>query len=355
MKKTVLFIICFIMIYMETNAMQPTLSEKEERIVEISSFTSAGNQEQLAVSLNKALNNKMTINEINEILIQSYAYCGFPKSLNAITTFINVIKERKSKGIKDIQGEMPKELTSKDDRDKIGEKTREKLSGRKTVAEWQTFAPGIEQYLKEHLFADIFARGILNHQERELATVSFLAVSAGVEPQLKAHINMAKNTGLSDEKLNYAVRYAQFITSYNMGVFNRGAENTVYAKYFTGKSYLEPLAKSWYGVSASNVVFEPSCRNNWHIHHKGGQILLVTGGNGWYQEWNKPARKLKAGDVVEIPAGIKHWHGASKDSFFAHIAIAVPPKMVSKFDAAPVKNTTEWLEPVSDSEYSKLK
>ena len=172
MKKTVLFIICFIMIYMETNAMQPTLSEKEERIVEISSFTSAGNQEQLAVSLNKALNNKMTINEINEILIQSYAYCGFPKSLNAITTFINVIKERKSKGIKDIQGEMPKELTSKDDRDKIGEKTREKLSGRKTVAEWQTFAPGIEQYLKEHLFADIFARGILNHQERELATSS---------------------------------------------------------------------------------------------------------------------------------------------------------------------------------------
>ncbi len=342
MKKTVLFIICFIMISMETNAMQ-TLSEKEERIVEISSFTSAGNQEQLAVSLNKALDNKMTINEINEILIQSYAYCGFPKSLNAITTFINVIKERKSKGIKDIQGEMPKELTSKDDRDKIGEKTREKLSGRKTVAEWQTFAPGIEQYLKEHLFADIFARGILNHQERELATVSFLAVSAGAEPQLKAHINIAKNTGLSDEKLNYAVRYAQFITEYDMGVFKRGAENTVYAKYFTGKSYLEPLTKN--GVSVSNVVFEPGCRNNWHIHHKGGQILLVTGGNGWYQEWNKPARKLKAGDVVEIPAGIKHWHGASKDSFFAHIAIAVPAENA----------TNEWLEPVSDKEYNKLK
>ena len=135
MKKTVLFIICFIMIYMETNAMQPTLSEKEERIVEISSFTSAGNQEQLAVSLNKALNNKMTINEINEILIQSYAYCGFPKSLNAITTFINVIKKRKSKGIKDIKGEMPKKLTLKDDRDKISEKKRKKLTRKKNMGE----------------------------------------------------------------------------------------------------------------------------------------------------------------------------------------------------------------------------
>ncbi len=343
MKKTVLLIIFFLMIFMEADAVQSKLTEREKVLVEISSFTSNGNQEQLAVSLNKALDNKITINEINEILIQSYAYCGFPKSLNAITTFINVTKERKSKGIKDIQGEIPKKLTSKDDRDKIGEKTREELSGRKIVAEWQTFAPGIEQYLKEHLFADIFARGILTHQERELATVSFLAVSAGAELQLKAHINIAKNTGLSDDKLNYAVRYAQFITEYNMGVFKRGAENKAYAKYFTGKSYLEPLTKN--GVSASNVVFEPGCRNNWHIHHKGGQILLVTGGNGWYQEWNKPARKLKAGDVVEIPAGIKHWHGAAKDSFFAHIAIAVPAENAAN----------EWLEPVSDSEYSKLK
>ena len=145
MKKTVLLIIYFLMIFMEADAVQSKLTEREKVLVEIPSFTSNGNQEQLAVSLNKALDNKITINEINEILIQSYAYCGFPKSLNAITTFINVTKERKSKGIKDIQGEIPKKLTSKDDRDKIGEKTREELSGRKIVAEWQTFAPCIEQ------------------------------------------------------------------------------------------------------------------------------------------------------------------------------------------------------------------
>ena len=184
---------------------------------------------------------------------------------------------------------------------------------------------------------------MLTHQERELATVSFLSVIKGAEPQLNAHINMAKNTGLSGDKLNYAVNYAQFITEYNMGAFGRGVENTAYAKYFKGTSYLDMLSTE--GVVIGNVVFEPGCRNNWHIHHKGGQILLVTGGNGWYQEWGKPARKLKEGDVVNIPAGVKHWHGAARDSFFAHIAIAVP--------AEGAKN--EWLEEVSDAEYNKLK
>lgn len=343
MVKKFLFLIIFLILNMEVYAMQSNLTVKEKSIVEISAYASAGDLENLSDVLNKALDNKMTINEINEILIQSYAYCGFPRSLNAISTFINVVKERKSKGIKDIQGQSPKVLTSKDNKGEIGTKTREELAGGEVKGEWQTFAPGIEQYLLEHLFADIFARGVLTHQERELATVSFLSVIKGADPQLNAHINMAKNTGLSNEKLDHAVRYAQFITEYNMGVFGRGAENTAYAKYFTGKSYLAPLTDK--GIHASNVVFEPGCRNNWHIHHKGGQILLVTGGNGWYQEWGKPARKLKEGDVVNIPAGVKHWHGAARDSFFAHIAIAVP--------AEGAKN--EWLEAVSDAEYSKLK
>ena len=343
MVKKFLFLIIFLIFNMEVYAMQSNLNNKEKSIVEISAYTSAGDLQNLSTALNKALDNKMTINEINEILIQSYAYCGFPRSLNAISTFINVVKERKVKGIKDIQGQSPKVLTSKDNKGEIGTKTREKLAGGEVKGEWQTFAPGIEQYLLEHLFADIFARGVLTHQERELATVSFLSVIKGAEPQLNAHINMAKNTGLSGDKLNYAVRYAQFITEYNMGAFGRGAENTAYAKYFTGKSYLDMLSTS--GVVVGNVVFEPGCRNNWHIHHKGGQILLVTGGNGWYQEWGKPARKLKEGDVVNIPAGVKHWHGAARDSFFAHIAIAVP--------AEGAKN--EWLEPVSDAEYNKLK
>ena len=98
------------------------------------------------------------------------------------------------------------------------------------------------------------------------------------------------------------------------------------------------------GVVIGNVAFEPGCRNFWHVHHEGGQILLVTGGRGWYQEWNKPARELKTGDVVHIPAGMKHWHGAACDSWFAHIAVEIPAPGASN----------EWLEPVSDAEYNLL-
>lgn len=343
MVKKFLLALCFLFLSLEVNAMDNKLNEREISIVEIGSYTSKGDIENLKVSLNKALDKKIPINDINEILIQSYAYCGFPRSLNAISAFIDVVKERKSKGIKDIQGKEPKVLPKSADKDKIGNDTREKLAGGKTVAEWQTFAPGIEQYLKEHLFADIFARGVLTNQERELATVSFLSVIEGAEGQLNAHKKMAENTGISKEKINTAVDYAQFINEFNMGVFKRGKENVDYSKYFIGTSYLNMLSTN--GITIGNVVFEPRCRNNWHIHHKGGQILLVTGGTGYYQEWGKPAQKLKKGDVVNIPAGVKHWHGASKDSYFAHLAVEVPAK----------DSKNEWLEPVTDEEYNKLK
>ncbi|MGN0902294.1 MAG: cupin domain-containing protein [Succinivibrio sp.] len=127
------------------------------------------------------------------------------------------------------------------------------------------------------------------------------------------------------------------------GGFGLGDKNETYAKYFTGQSYVKSLTKD--GVVSANVTFEPGCRNNWHIHHKGGQILLVTSGRGYYQEYGMEAVELKQGDVVNIKEGIKHWHGAAKDSYFSHIAIAVPA------DGA----YTEWLEKVSDDEYMKLK
>ena len=131
----------------------------------------------------------------------------------------------------------------------------------------------------------------------------------------------------------------------NSAVFPLGQENTGYAQYFVGKSYLNMLSTQ--GMDIGNVTFEPGCRNNWHIHKAskgGGQILLVTGGRGWYQEWGKPAQELRAGDVVNIPAGVKHWHGVAKDSWFVHLAVEVPGE-----DAA-----NEWLEPVTDEEYNQL-
>lgn len=130
-----------------------------------------------------------------------------------------------------------------------------------------------------------------------------------------------------------------------LSVFKMGDKNDGYAQYFIGQSYLNMLSTEQ--VPVGNVTFEPKCRNNWHIHHadkNGGQMLIVTAGEGWYQEWGKPALKLKAGDVVNIPAGVKHWHGAAANSWFQHLALEVPGENCK----------TEWCEPVSDEEYDKL-
>ena len=131
-------------------------------------------------------------------------------------------------------------------------------------------------------------------------------------------------------------------------VFGQGQENTGFAQYFIGTSYLNPLTKAGEcPVFLANVTFEPGCRNNWHIHHAksgGGQILICTAGEGWYQEDGKEAVSLTPGTVITIPAEVKHWHGAKKDAWFSHIAIEIPGEGCSN----------EWLEPVSDEEYNKL-
>lgn len=130
-------------------------------------------------------------------------------------------------------------------------------------------------------------------------------------------------------------------------VFGLGKLNTEYSKYFIGNSYLNPLTNPKETIFIANVTFEPGCRNNWHIHHAtkgGGQILIVTAGFGWYQEEGKDPVSLKPGMVITIPANVKHWHGAKKDSYFSHIAIEVPGE----------NTKNEWLDAVSDEEYDKL-
>lgn len=126
------------------------------------------------------------------------------------------------------------------------------------------------------------------------------------------------------------------------GVIFPAGEKNPYSQFFVGQSYLKGLvADPKVNVGVGTVTFEPGCRNNWHIHRDGFQMLLVTGGEGWYQEEGKPAQFLKAGDVIVTHDGVKHWHGAAKDSWFAHIAITA--------------GTPEWLEPVSDEEYNEVK
>lgn len=128
-------------------------------------------------------------------------------------------------------------------------------------------------------------------------------------------------------------------------MFPLGQPNDAYAKYFVGQSYL--AAVSTQQIHISNVTFEPGCRNNWHVHHAdkgGGQILICTAGKGWYQAWGEKAIEMKPGDVINIPVGVKHWHGAAKDSWFSHLAIEVPGENTSN----------EWLEPVNEADYNAL-
>ena len=134
----------------------------------------------------------------------------------------------------------------------------------------------------------------------------------------------------------------------NANVFGVGNPNDAFAEYFVGNSFLNPLTDFANGeFPLFNVTFEPGCRNNWHIHHAdkgGGQILICTTGEGWYQEEGKEARELKEGTVIVIPANVKHWHGAKKDSWFSHIAVEVPGENTSN----------EWCEPVDENDYNLL-
>ena len=199
-------------------------------------------------------------------------------------------------------------------------------------------------------------------------------MSSGVtDSSLKYHLQNAKNHGVTQKEIAAIITHVAFYVGWPKGwavfnmakeiwavepeddsarakhqasmVFPIGEPNVAYAKYFIGQSYLAPISTQQVGIH--NVTFEPGCRNNWHIHHAekgGGQLLLCTAGEGWYQEAGKPAVSLTTGSVVMIPAEVKHWHGAKKDSWFSHIAVEVPGEGCRN----------EWCEPVTDEEYSKL-
>lgn len=354
----------FMLCGLQTTNAQNDMNSKQENLVALAAFEAKGDMEGLKAAAAKALDEGMTVNEAKEALSHLYAYTGFPRSLNALAALQSVLEDRKAQGIEDKEGKDASPLPAGYDALAQGTEVQTELGGGKPFN--YTFAPATDYYLKAHLFGDIFARDVLTHAEREILTVSALASIKGVEPQLKAHVRGAKNMGVSDEQLHTipkvlaarvgdteAYRAAKAVAEFfgepfaegqpveNM-IFPKGKPNTAYAKYFIGNSYLAPLLSE--GLHISNVTFEPRCRNNWHIHHKGGQILICVGGEGWYQEWGKPARKLRPGDVVNIPAEVKHWHGATADSWFQHIAIAVPAEGA----------TNEWLEPVTDEEYDKL-
>ena len=242
-------------------------------------------------------------------------------------------------------------------------------AGRNQLGE---FAPKFAQLNDDVLFGEVWSREKeLSLRDRSLVTVCIFLGKGLVDSSLKYHLMNAKKNGITKEEMAEIITHAAFYAgwpnawaAFNMakevyaeddtqnqehgGMFGMGEPNVNFAKYFIGNSYLKPLTdpkKS--SVFIANVTFEPGCRNNWHIHHatkNGGQILICVDGEGWYQEEGKEAQSLKEGDVVVIPANVKHWHGAKKDSWFSHLAVEVPGENTSN----------EWCEPVTDEEYNKL-
>lgn len=347
----------------QTMNVMETLDRKWQDMAAIACLEAKGDVDGLAQAIHEGLDNGLAVNQIKEALSQLYAYTGFPRSLNGLSVLQRTLEARRAEGIKDDEGKDAEPLPEDYNALKHGTEVQTLLTGGKPFN--YDFAPATDYYLKAHLFGDIFVRNNLSFAERELVTISALCGLKGVEPQLASHVRGARNMGLSDTAIRaipQALRQkAGDLEAYRADraiaevfgepfaggepiedmIFPKGELNTAYTKYFIGNSYLAPLTEGT--LPLHNVTFEPGCRNNWHIHHKGGQILICVGGRGWYQAWGEPARALKPGDVVNIPAEVKHWHGAARDSWFQHIAIAVPAEGAS----------TEWCEAVTDEEYKK--
>jgi alkylhydroperoxidase/carboxymuconolactone decarboxylase family protein YurZ len=209
---TAMLLVFGLAIITEANAMETdtTLDPRQESIVTIAAFTASGDVERLKPALNQGLDAGLTVNEVKEVLVQMYAYAGFPRSLGGIWTFMGVMDERKAKGIKDKEGKDASPIPADLDRDAYGARVRADLAGQDEVpttkAPYQEFSPIIDTFLKEHLFADIFARDILTHQERELATIACLANLGGAEGPLKFHMGAAMNTGLSEAQMHDFVK-----------------------------------------------------------------------------------------------------------------------------------------------------
>ncbi|HVP77834.1 MAG TPA: carboxymuconolactone decarboxylase family protein [Thermodesulfobacteriota bacterium] len=196
-----ILISCFSAISEAQTMNTQALSSKQQSIITISSFTANGDLEKLKTALNEGLNAGLTINEIKEILVQLYAYAGFPRSLNGINTFIGVLEEREQKGVKDELGKEPSPLPASKSSIELGTEIQTRLIGAPATGKYINFAPAIDKFLKGHLFGDIFGRDNLDFQSREIATISALANIEGVNPQLESHFNIGFNVGLTEAQM----------------------------------------------------------------------------------------------------------------------------------------------------------
>ena len=314
-----------------------TLSERQKGLAACACLMAQGDLERLEPAVRQALDNGVTINELKEAFSQLYAYTGFPRSLNALGVLSKVLENRQQNWLEGKPWMRPAEWDDARKAYELGVNNQTQLSGRPFD---YAFCPQDDFYLKSHLFGDIFAGDQLSAADREIVTVAALSGLEGVSPQLAAHKQGAVNMGNAQELVDELCAWLDSEGYTLRSKWPKGEPNTAYEQYFVGNSYLAPLPG---GIA--NVTFEPGCRNNWHIHHKQVQVLICVAGRGWYQEWGRPAVELRPGVIIEIPEGVKHWHGAAKDSWFQHLTYHKDVQEGA---------SNEWLEPVSDGHYSKL-
>lgn len=201
MKKIILITLFFILGTLSIAKGESEMTEKQKSIVEISAFTATGNLEELGKSVNLGLDNGLTINEVKEIMVQLYAYCGFPRSLNALGVLFDTVTERENSGKSTETGRVSTPIPN--DRDSLvyGTQVQTEVVGMEVKGGIYDFAPMADRYLKAHLFGDIFGQDVLDYRTRELVTVAALASMDGVNPQLQAHVGISKNVGVTDEEL----------------------------------------------------------------------------------------------------------------------------------------------------------
>jgi len=352
------------------------VTPREGALIDVVSLTVQQSDAMFKDRIARILDKKLlSPEEILEAVYQCAPYSGMSRAMDAANKVAEILV---AKNIS-ISAEMRASVSGVEDRFKKGTDAQIELFGehfKKIQEAGKDNVPLSNYFLAINCFGDYYTRKGLTLKDREFITMVML-VNLGVEPQLRAHIAANLGVGRSPEFLEQAIYrtlpysgYPKMLNAQSylkdesekfyhakktspthkltldeykkQTKFPVGAPNDSYAKYFIGQSYLASVYNGKPGIH--NVTFEPACRNNWHIHHKSAQVLIAVDGEGWYQIEGKPAKKLHAGETVEIPEGTKHWHGATKGSWFQHFAFFPS-------DGA----TTEWLEPVTDDVYNQLK